>query len=320
MRNKLVCLFAALLITLSVSAQDVVLEKVENGHRVEVFALNNTNIAQEVTLDLTLVSVAVDKELPVVMVIPAEARVKMITLTPEPLEPWSYKTRYNFKPHIVEEIKPAPVATRPEPELPANKQPVEPERTFEEGPDIEEQESYDKPPVQSTSEIAEKESFEEERAKPDLPPPTPSAPVKPSRIDDGVMGPPLSTDDMPIPARYYEQPVAASEVNDEANVFEIPAESVVSISNGSMEKVIVYGQPGCPRCKKAKDYFVEQHVPFQYLDITVDQEAKDEMTERLFDSGFTGGQFIMPVVYVDDIAHYSIKELDVFLESLTNRD
>ena len=105
---------------------------------------------------------------------------------------------------------------------------------------------------------------------------------------------------------------------DDANLFEIPPSSVLTLAQP--DKVTVYGQPGCPRCKMAKDYFEENSIAFEYFDITADKVAYDQMTSRLFESGFEGGQFIMPVIYVDDNAHYSIKDLEGFLEGVATRE
>lgn len=325
MRKELISLFAAVMITCAVSAQDVVLEKVENGHRIEIYAINNTQAAQEVTLDLTLTEVSVNVDLPVTEVVPADGKVLLATLTPEPLKAWSYKTRYKYEEYIVE--KPAPPVTAeaghdPDVSNPSNTAPEKPEnhpRPFEEGPDFDDSEPVTEGAYQNDDDVVpyERQTESSELASgssQEVP-----MPEKAIAEEKGVMGPPLSTDDMPIPAKYYEKPEPEmSETAAGANVFEIPAESVMTL--GGQEKIVVYGQPGCPRCTMAKEYFDTNEIPFEYCDITTDKAAYQQMSSRLFESGFQGGQFIMPVIYVDETAHYSIKDLEGFLDGVASRE
>ena len=49
------------------------------------------------------------------------------------------------------------------------------------------------------------------------------------------------------------------------------------------DKVIVYGAPWCPDCRRAKQFLGEQRVPYSWVDIDDDEEGRsyEEITESL---------------------------------------
>lgn len=53
---------------------------------------------------------------------------------------------------------------------------------------------------------------------------------------------------------------------------------------------VVYGKENCPNCVKAKALLESKGEPFEYIDITVDTEAR----ERLLNAGFRS----VPQVYI----------------------
>ena len=95
MKSTLGTLVVCLVVICQTISQDVTLEKVEEGHRIMLYAENKTRVAQEVTLHLNLEHVEADRELPITGVIPADSRILLVRLTPDVLKPWSYQTRYS---------------------------------------------------------------------------------------------------------------------------------------------------------------------------------------------------------------------------------
>ena len=57
-------------------------------------------------------------------------------------------------------------------------------------------------------------------------------------------------------------------------------------------KVIVYSTPTCPYCVYAKDYFKENNVPFEDVDVTKDRSRAQEMILK-------SGQMGVPVIDID---------------------
>jgi|WetSurMetagenome_2_1015567.scaffolds.fasta_scaffold507573_1 glutaredoxin-like YruB-family protein len=45
------------------------------------------------------------------------------------------------------------------------------------------------------------------------------------------------------------------------------------------KQVTVYGTPGCPYCKMAKEYLTGRGVKFQYIDVAADHDAAKRMIE-----------------------------------------
>lgn len=59
-----------------------------------------------------------------------------------------------------------------------------------------------------------------------------------------------------------------------------------------MAKVKVYSTPTCPYCHMAKDFFKENNVEFDDLDVSSDEKARNEMIEK-------SGQMGVPVIDID---------------------
>lgn len=62
--------------------------------------------------------------------------------------------------------------------------------------------------------------------------------------------------------------------------------------NTKNHKVIVYSTPTCPYCIYAKDYFKENNVPFEDIDVTKDRAKAREMITK-------SGQMGVPVIDID---------------------
>ena len=59
----------------------------------------------------------------------------------------------------------------------------------------------------------------------------------------------------------------------------------------SFPKVIVYSTPTCHYCHSAKDFFKENNVPFEDIDVSKDQKAAEDMIEK-------SGQMGVPVIEI----------------------
>lgn len=59
-----------------------------------------------------------------------------------------------------------------------------------------------------------------------------------------------------------------------------------------MHSVTIYTTPTCFYCRKAKEFFKENNVIYQELDVTVNEAARDTMIART-------GQLAVPVIDVD---------------------
>jgi glutaredoxin 3 len=57
-------------------------------------------------------------------------------------------------------------------------------------------------------------------------------------------------------------------------------------------KVIVYSTPTCPYCVYAKEYFKENNVPFEDIDVTKDRAKAQEMITK-------SGQMGVPVIDIN---------------------
>ena len=60
-----------------------------------------------------------------------------------------------------------------------------------------------------------------------------------------------------------------------------------------MPKVKIYSTPTCHFCGLAKEYFKENNVEFQNIDVASDMEARKEMVEM-------SGQMGVPVIVIGD--------------------
>ncbi|OGD31741.1 NrdH-redoxin [Candidatus Azambacteria bacterium RIFCSPHIGHO2_02_FULL_52_12] len=55
--------------------------------------------------------------------------------------------------------------------------------------------------------------------------------------------------------------------------------------------VTIYTTPTCVYCKMAKDYFTQNNIAYQELDVAVDEKAREDMVEK-------SGQMGVPVIDV----------------------
>ncbi len=61
-----------------------------------------------------------------------------------------------------------------------------------------------------------------------------------------------------------------------------------------MPKVKVFSTPTCPYCHQVKAWMNEHSIVFDDVDVTTDELAAEEMTEK-------SGQMGVPVIFVDDV-------------------
>lgn len=59
-------------------------------------------------------------------------------------------------------------------------------------------------------------------------------------------------------------------------------------------QVMVYGAPWCPDCKRSKQFLSEQRVPFNWIDIDEDDEARERVQE------LNNGKQIIPTIVFED--------------------
>ncbi len=59
-----------------------------------------------------------------------------------------------------------------------------------------------------------------------------------------------------------------------------------------MAKIKVYSTPTCPYCKTAKQFLTENKIEFENVDVSVDQNATQEMISK-------SGQMGVPVLDID---------------------
>lgn len=64
------------------------------------------------------------------------------------------------------------------------------------------------------------------------------------------------------------------------------------MSTNKNNKVIVYSTPSCPYCVYAKDYFKQNNVPFEDVDVTKDRSKAQEMVSK-------SGQMGVPVIDIN---------------------
>lgn len=58
-------------------------------------------------------------------------------------------------------------------------------------------------------------------------------------------------------------------------------------------KIIIYSTPTCPWCVLAKNYFKNNGIPFEDVDVASDQKKAQEMVDL-------SGQLGVPVIKIDD--------------------
>ena len=61
-----------------------------------------------------------------------------------------------------------------------------------------------------------------------------------------------------------------------------------------MAVVKIYSTPNCPYCKLTKQFLTENNIPYEDIDVSVNQLAAQEMISR-------SGQMGVPVIEIDGI-------------------
>jgi len=76
-----------------------------------------------------------------------------------------------------------------------------------------------------------------------------------------------------------------------------------------MKKVKIYTTPTCPYCEMAKEFFRENKIEFEEIDVSSDREAAMEMIEK-------SGQMGVPVIEIDDkiIVGFDVNAIKKVLE------
>ena len=295
-------------------AQDVTLQKIQRGDKVVVVAENKSEKLQLVTLDLTLENVVPDRKLPIELVMKPGENKELVILSPVPLQAWSYKTKFGFEEYVPETEIESVTASRP---LIPNNAPRTDNTRSQSDTGINSDTGVKSDDAEHTAiEEAEKPSTRAGEADlesntDDVMPAvssssvvaTSTAPDANAHIDYYLL-PPENTDDAPMPA-VYARSVKQKNKDDHSTDNQMPESSL-----------LLFGQAGCPRCAMVRSYLNEHDIPFKELSITGNSENQDRMNQYLFDSGFEGGKFMMPVVIVDGETHYSIEDLPGFLEGL----
>ena len=71
-----------------------------------------------------------------------------------------------------------------------------------------------------------------------------------------------------------------------------------------MPDVKIYTTPTCPWCKKTKEFFKENNVEYEEVDVTANQEAQKQMIDK-------SGQMGVPVIEIDGeiIVGYDVEKL-----------
>jgi len=59
-----------------------------------------------------------------------------------------------------------------------------------------------------------------------------------------------------------------------------------------MKKIKVYSTPTCPYCVMAKDFFKQEKIEFEDINVAEDKTAADEMVKK-------SGQMGVPVIDID---------------------
>ena len=58
------------------------------------------------------------------------------------------------------------------------------------------------------------------------------------------------------------------------------------------KKIKVYGVPGCPFCRRTREYFKSKNLNFEDIDVAANQDLAKEMVEK-------SGQMSVPVIEID---------------------
>jgi len=83
--------------------------------------------------------------------------------------------------------------------------------------------------------------------------------------------------------------------------------------------ILVFDKDGCSRCDRTLAYFEQKKVPHHVLNISESQDSDDLMFRYLLDAGFNASVVTTPVLVVDGKVHYSIPNLDFFMNDLRKK-
>lgn len=75
-------------------------------------------------------------------------------------------------------------------------------------------------------------------------------------------------------------------------------------------KIIIYTTPTCPYCQQAIDYFRDKKLPFENIDVSLDQKKAEEMVEL-------SGQMGVPLILIDKqaVIGFDQKKIEKLLKS-----
>ena len=73
-------------------------ESKQVGHRLEIYAINSSDLHQELTLELDMQFVTANRALPTIDTLAPGERLKTVVLEPDHLKKWKYNTRYSNRP------------------------------------------------------------------------------------------------------------------------------------------------------------------------------------------------------------------------------
>lgn len=76
------------------------------------------------------------------------------------------------------------------------------------------------------------------------------------------------------------------------------------------KKIKVYGVPGCPFCKRTKEFLKSKGLNFEDIDVAADHNLAKEMVEK-------SGQMSVPVIEVDGkiIIGFDKEKIETLLRS-----
>ena len=124
----------------------------------------------------------------------------------------------------------------------------------------------------------------------------------------GQMGVPVVVIDDEVIVGYNKEKIdeaLAKEVVEEEKVVEEVKKEVVNEEH----KIVVYSTPTCHWCKKVKEYFDENNLKYEEVNVAEDREKAKEMVEK-------SGQMGVPVVEIDHevIIGFNKEKFDALLD------
>lgn len=76
------------------------------------------------------------------------------------------------------------------------------------------------------------------------------------------------------------------------------------------KKIKVYGVPGCPFCKRTKEFLKSKGLNFEDIDVAADHNLAKEMVEK-------SGQMSVPVIEIDEeiVIGFDKEKIETLLRS-----